>query len=177
MNKLLESETNSAFLKAPCCFHGGAFFEAIGSGFDTLEQREIIVNADVLDAWFPPSPRVMSTLQEHLPWLVRTSPPVQCEGLCEAVAAHRGVLRDYILPGAGSSDLIYRAFRRWLHRDSRVLIIDPTYGEYMHVLDNVIGCGVERLEAAAAGPVSSQLGRTRAANQSGLRSGCTRAPE
>jgi histidinol-phosphate/aromatic aminotransferase/cobyric acid decarboxylase-like protein len=129
----------------PCCFHGGAFFEAIGAGFDALERRETIVNADVLDAWFPPSPRVLATLEEHLPWLARTSPPTNCEGLREAIAAHRGVRAENILTGAGSSDLIYRAFLAWLDRRSRVLILDPMYGEYAHVLENVIGCHVERL--------------------------------
>jgi histidinol-phosphate/aromatic aminotransferase/cobyric acid decarboxylase-like protein len=133
------------YLKAPGCFHGGAFFEDVGPGFDTLDRSKVIVNADVLDAWFPPSPRVLSSLQEHLPWLIRTSPPTQCEGLREAVATHRGVLPENILPGAGSSDLIYRAFRHWLRPESRVLILDPTYGEYQHVLENVIGCRVERL--------------------------------
>jgi histidinol-phosphate/aromatic aminotransferase/cobyric acid decarboxylase-like protein len=146
MSKHVEGEMSFPFLDAPCCFHGGAFFQAIGSGFDTLERREVIVNADVLDAWFPPSPGVVSTLEEHLSWLVRTSPPAQCEGLCEAVAAYRGVRRENILPGAGSSDLIYRAFRHWLDRESRVLILDPTYGEYRHVLEKVIGCRVELLK-------------------------------
>ena len=145
MSRYVDWKMDFPLSKAPCCFHGGAFFEAIGNGFDTLDRREVIVNADVLDAWFPPSPRVMSTLEQHLSWLVRTSPPVQCEGLCEAVAAHRGVRRENILPGAGSSDLIYRAFRHWLHRQSRVLILDPTYGEYTHVLEKVIGCRVERM--------------------------------
>jgi histidinol-phosphate/aromatic aminotransferase/cobyric acid decarboxylase-like protein len=138
------------YLKSPCCFHGGAFFEDIGPGFDTLDRSEVIVNADVLDAWFPPSPRVLATLREYLPWLIRSSPPPQCEGLCEAVAKHRGVRPANILPGAGSSDLIYRAFRHWLGRDSRVLILDPTYGEYQHVLERVIGCRVERLTLARA---------------------------
>ena len=131
--------------KAPGCFHGGAFFEAIGTGFDALDRRKTIVNADVLDAWFSPSPGVLSTIQEHLPWLARTSPPIQCEGLCEAIASHRGVRTENILTGAGSSDLIYRAFLAWLNRKSRVLILDPTYGEYAHVLENVIGCNVDRL--------------------------------
>lgn len=134
------------FLQTPCCFHGGAFFEAIGHRFDQLERRQAIVNADVLDAWFPPSPRVVAALQEHLPWLIRTSPPTQCEGLREAIASHRGVLPENLLPGAGSSDLIYRAFQHWLRRESRVLILDPTYGEYQHVLERVIGCRVERLK-------------------------------
>jgi histidinol-phosphate/aromatic aminotransferase/cobyric acid decarboxylase-like protein len=133
------------YLKSPCCFHGGSFFEDIGPGFDALDRSEVIVNADVLDAWFHPSPLVLATLHEYLPWLIRSSPPTQCEGLCEAVAKHRGLRPTNILPGAGSSDLIYRAFRHWLRRDSRVLILDPTYGEYQHVLERVIGCRVERL--------------------------------
>lgn len=133
------------FSKMPCCFHGGAFFAAIGAGFEALSRREEVVNADVLDAWFPPSPRVLSTFEEHLPWLMRTSPPTQCEGLRKAIASHRGVRVENILPGAGSSDLIYRAFRHWLNRTSRVLILDPMYGEYQHVLERVIGCRVERL--------------------------------
>jgi histidinol-phosphate/aromatic aminotransferase/cobyric acid decarboxylase-like protein len=145
MSKRVDWKMDFPLLKSPCCFHGRAFFEAIGNGFDTLDRREVIVNADVLDAWFEPSPRVTTALQEHLSWLVRTSPPAQCEGLCEAVAAHRGVGTENILPGAGSSDLIYRAFRHWLCSESRVLILDPTYGEYSHVLEKVIGCRVERL--------------------------------
>jgi histidinol-phosphate/aromatic aminotransferase/cobyric acid decarboxylase-like protein len=134
-----------SFLKTPSCFHGGAFFEAIGREFDNLDRRKFIVNADVLDAWFPPSPLVLAALQENLPWLIGTSPPTHCEGLRDSVALHRGVRSANILPGAGSSDLIYRAFRHWLRHDSRVLILDPCYGEYQHVLENVIGCQVERM--------------------------------
>lgn len=145
LGESVDWEMEFPFLKTPCCFHGGAFFEAIGPGFDNLKRRETIVNADVLDAWFPPSPHVLATLQEHLPWLMRTSPPTHCEGLREAIAIYRGVRPANILPGAGSSDLIYRAFRHWLRRESRVLILDPCYGEYLHVLEKVIGCEVERL--------------------------------
>jgi histidinol-phosphate/aromatic aminotransferase/cobyric acid decarboxylase-like protein len=125
------------------CFHGGAFFEAIGEGFQSLERRHDIINADVLDAWFPPSPRVTAVLRDHLDWLVRTSPPVDARGLVEAVARARGVPIPSLLPGAGSSDLIYLALRHWLSDRSRVLILDPTYGEYHHVLEHVIGCGVD----------------------------------
>jgi histidinol-phosphate/aromatic aminotransferase/cobyric acid decarboxylase-like protein/GNAT superfamily N-acetyltransferase len=133
------------FSKSPCCFHGGAFFDAIGTDFETLERKDSIVNADVLDAWFPPSPTALNALREHLPWLMRTSPPAQCEGLRRAIARHRGVREENILPGAGSSDLIYLAFRQWLNRNSRVLVLDPMYGEYVHILENVIGCQVDRM--------------------------------
>jgi hypothetical protein len=47
--------TSSAQQNAAPCFHGGAFFEAIGDRFDRLERRHDIINADVLDAWFPPA--------------------------------------------------------------------------------------------------------------------------
>ena len=127
------------------CFHGGAFFSAVGEEFETLDRLEQIINADVLDAWFPPSPKAVACLREHLPWLLRTSPPTQCEGLTRAIARVRGVPPDCILPGAGSSDLIFLALQHWLTPKSRVLILDPTYGEYPHVLECVIGCRAERL--------------------------------
>ncbi len=133
------------FFKPRCCFHGGAFFGDIGKGFDSLERKNSIINADVLDAWFPPSQNVLDTLREHLPWLLSTSPPASSEGMSAAIARSRGVGVRNILAGAGSSDLIYLAFQRWLDSNSRVLLLDPTYGEYAHVLENVIRCQVDRL--------------------------------
>lgn len=125
------------------CYHGGAFFESIGTGFDTLERRHEIINADVLDAWFPPAPSVLEALHNHLDWIVRTSPPTQCEGLVNAIAESRGVPTECIAPGAGSSDLIFRSMLRWLQPGSRVLLLDPTYGEYRHVFQRVVPCEVD----------------------------------
>jgi histidinol-phosphate/aromatic aminotransferase/cobyric acid decarboxylase-like protein len=133
------------FRETPACFHGGRFFEAIGERFDDLDRRHEIINADVLDAWFPPSPKVLDALREHLPWLARTSPPTGCRGMIDAVADARGLPPEAVLPGAGSSDLIYLALRHWLTSVSRALILDPTYGEYSHVLERMIGCDVDRL--------------------------------
>jgi histidinol-phosphate/aromatic aminotransferase/cobyric acid decarboxylase-like protein/GNAT superfamily N-acetyltransferase len=127
------------------CFHGGTFFGAIGVNFEHLERSAKIINADVLDAWFDPSPKVLTALTRYLPWLTRTSPPTGCEGLVETIAQARGVHPSQILPGSGSSDLIFRALRQWLDSRSRVLLLDPTYGEYAHVLEQVIGCRVDRL--------------------------------
>ena len=62
--------------KATPAFHGGKSFEAIGEDFGALEHAEEVVNADVLDAWFEPSPRVIEKLVRFLPFLLRTSPPV-----------------------------------------------------------------------------------------------------
>jgi histidinol-phosphate/aromatic aminotransferase/cobyric acid decarboxylase-like protein len=130
----------------PACFHGGgALFDLIGDDLAHLERRRQIVRADVLDAWFPPSPRVLGALSQSLDWLVRTSPPADCRGVLRAIAETRGVPSECLVPGAGSSDLIFRALRHWLTPRSRVLLLDPTYGEYAHVLGNVIGCRVDRL--------------------------------
>lgn len=126
------------------CFHDGAFFDAVGDEFNALSKRHDIINADVLDAWFPPSPRAVSALQEHLSWIARTSPPAGCEGMLRAIARTRGVDEMNLLPGGGSSDLIFLALRQWLTKSSRVLLLHPTYGEYAHVLEKVIGCRVQR---------------------------------
>jgi histidinol-phosphate/aromatic aminotransferase/cobyric acid decarboxylase-like protein len=137
-------------VSAEPCYHGGAFFEAIGSDFQHLDRRHEIINADVLDAWFPPSPRVLEAVAGHLDWLLRTSPPTQCEGLVAAISAARGVEERSLVPGAGSSDLMFRALPRWLTPASRVLILDPTYGEYQHLLEHVVGCEVQRFHLRAA---------------------------
>jgi histidinol-phosphate/aromatic aminotransferase/cobyric acid decarboxylase-like protein/GNAT superfamily N-acetyltransferase len=163
----LESRTewqlNFPFRQPAACFHGGAFFAAIGPEFDALERRDQVINADVLDAWFPPAPAVLATLHEHLPWLLRTSPPTGCEGLIATIAAARGVGRQHILPGAGSSDLIFRALRHWLKPSAHALILDPTYGEYAHVLERVIGCTVDRLTLARENDYAVDLARLEAA--------------
>ncbi len=151
------------FRKPASCFHGGAFFSAIGETFEHLERSRDIINADVLDAWFPPAPGVLAALHEHLPWLLRTSPPTACAGLMETIAHARGVRPANILPGAGSSDLIFRALRHWLTPPSHALILDPTYGEYAHVLERVIGCTVDRLTLSRENGYAVDLARLEAA--------------
>ncbi|HHY85020.1 MAG TPA: aminotransferase class I/II-fold pyridoxal phosphate-dependent enzyme [Verrucomicrobia bacterium] len=133
------------FREPAACFHGGAFFDGIGVEFEKLERRHRIINADVLDAWFPPAPGVVDALRENLEWAVRTSPPTACEGLLRAIANARSVPVDALVPGAGSSALIFLAFPRWLTPDSRVLLLDPTYGEYAHMLEQVVRCRVDRV--------------------------------
>jgi len=161
VNKLehhLDWRFDFPFQKPAACFHGGAFFSAVGEKFETLERSRTVINADVLDAWFPPSPKVIAALHEYLPWLLRTSPPNDAGGLVEAIAEARGVAARNLLPGAGSSDLIFRAFPRWLRRGSRVLILDPIYSEYPHILEKVIGCRVDRLRLSRADDYRVNLG-------------------
>ncbi|MEW2615574.1 aminotransferase class I/II-fold pyridoxal phosphate-dependent enzyme [Streptomyces sp. NPDC047880] len=126
------------------CEHGGASFTAIGTDFRTLARRHEVVAADVLDAWFPPAPGARAVLAEDAAWVARTSPPTGAEGLLAELAAVRGLPPETLAVGAGSSDLIFRAFGRWLTPTSRVLLLDPGYGEYAHVTERVIGCRVDR---------------------------------
>src|SRR5262247_2911816 len=98
--------------RPPACYHGGAFFEAVGEEFDALERLSTVISADVLDAWFPPAPAVTDAIQKHLPLLLRTSPPTSCAGLVCAIARARGVEPANILAGGGSSDLIFLALTR-----------------------------------------------------------------
>ncbi|CAL9401730.1 aminotransferase class I/II-fold pyridoxal phosphate-dependent enzyme [Streptomyces sp. enrichment culture] len=126
------------------CEHGGASFTAIGADFRALHRRHRIVAADVLDAWFPPAPGVRAVLAEDPGWIARTSPPAGAEGLMAEIAAVRGLPPESLAVGAGSSDLIFRAFGRWLTPESRVLLVDPGYGEYAHVTERVIGCRADR---------------------------------
>jgi histidinol-phosphate/aromatic aminotransferase/cobyric acid decarboxylase-like protein/GNAT superfamily N-acetyltransferase len=126
------------------CEHGGASFTALGTDFRTLGRRHDIVMADVLDAWFPPAPGVRAALTDDPAWVARTSPPSGAEGLAAEIAAARELPPDALAVGAGSSDLIFRAFGRRLTPGSRVLLTDPCYGEYAHVTERVIGCRVDR---------------------------------
>ncbi|MDQ1048524.1 histidinol-phosphate aminotransferase family protein [Streptomyces sp. V4I2] len=126
------------------CEHGGASFTAVGTDFRSLHRRHQVVAADVLDAWFPPAPGVRAALADDPDWAARTSPPTGAEGLLAEIAAARALPTGTLAVGAGSSDLIFRAFGQWLTPESRVLLMDPGYGEYAHVTERVIGCRVDR---------------------------------
>jgi histidinol-phosphate/aromatic aminotransferase/cobyric acid decarboxylase-like protein len=126
------------------CEHGGTSFEASGA-LDAPERHRDVVPADVLDAWFDPAPAVVSALGDNPGWLARTSPSSGAARLIEAIAAAREVPPEAVVVGAGSSDLIFRAFRTWLDKGARVLLLDPTYGEYSHITERVLGCRVTRL--------------------------------
>jgi histidinol-phosphate/aromatic aminotransferase/cobyric acid decarboxylase-like protein len=140
-------------------YHGGAFFGAIGEEFDTLDRAGSVISADVLDAWFPPSPSVLEAIRDHLPFLVRTSPPTTASGLVRTIARVQQVPEECVLVGGGSSNLIFLALTRWLTASSRVLILDPMYGEYAHVLERVIGCRVDRLSLSRSDDYALEASR------------------
>ncbi len=145
LERTVEWRIPAVSYRHPVCYHGGAFWERLGEGFERLEYPEAIINADVLDAWFDPAPAVLSRLAALLPFALRTSPPTHAEGMRRTISESRGVPIACVLPGAGSSDLIFAALRHWVAPGMRVLILDPMYGEYAHVLEHVIGANVRRM--------------------------------
>lgn len=124
--------------------HGGDFYDEIADDFSHLERRGDVVNADVLDAWFDPSPRVLRALSENLNWLVKSSPPTHAEGLRRAIAEARTVPEECVLPGGGSSQLIYAALPQLIKAGSRALLLEPTYGEYSHLFENILDLEISR---------------------------------
>lgn len=145
LEKRIVWQLDTPFLPAgDSCYHGGASISAIGERVDALDGRYAAVPADVLDAWYPPAPGVEKVLAEDPAWLARTSPPADAAGLLAEVCERRGLPAASVALGAGSSDLIFRTLRGWLRPDSRVLLVDPMYGEYAHVVEEAAGCAAER---------------------------------
>jgi histidinol-phosphate/aromatic aminotransferase/cobyric acid decarboxylase-like protein len=128
------------------CFHGGAAYRWIGEDFEDIACAQEVIDADVLDAWFEPSPNAIQALRERLPWAIRCSPPVVPSGVQKAIARAAEVPESNLVCGSGSSALIFLALREILSSSSRVLILDPTYGEYAHVVSSVVGCGFDSFD-------------------------------
>jgi histidinol-phosphate/aromatic aminotransferase/cobyric acid decarboxylase-like protein len=64
--------------------------------------------------------------------------------MVRAIAHARKIPIECVVPAAGSSELIFLAFREWLDRNSRVLLLGPSYGEYAHVTERIVRCTVDR---------------------------------
>jgi Aminotransferase class I and II len=125
------------------------FFDAIGVDLRHLERVSEVVSADVLDAWFDPSPCVIATLREHLPFLLRTSPPSHAEGFVAEIALRRGVPEECVLPGSGSSSLLFTCLPRLLPPGARTVVLAPMYGEYEHIVESLLGGTVHQHELRA----------------------------
>lgn len=125
-------------MKTKNAYHGGDFFKSIGENFSNLEKASEVISADVLDAPFDVSPKVLAKIKKYLNFALRTSPPTHCEGLLEIISKKRGIPQKNILAGAGSSDLMFLLFPHFLNEGDKVLILDPMYGEYAHIFKNVI---------------------------------------
>ena len=144
LESIVDWRLDTPMTRPKAAFHGGAFFDAIGREFDDLSRRDQVISADVLDAWFPPSPKVVAAMRDNLEWVISTSPPTAAEGLVASIAKARGISEECVIAGGGSSSLIYAGLRSLVDAGSKVLVLEPSYGEYAHLLENVVGCQVER---------------------------------
>ncbi len=99
LDRVIEWNLEIPMDKPTSAFHGGAFFDAIGHEFDDLTRVKKVISADVLDAWFPPSPKVVEALQNNLNWTITTSPPTDSEGLIARIADVRGLNPKLSCPG------------------------------------------------------------------------------
>ena len=133
-----QSQT-SAREEPKTCPHGGRVYDTIGQDFSQLDRRPEVLAADVLDAWYPPAPSVIERVSENLTWAARTSPPLHAGGLREAIASSRGIESSQIILGCGSSDLIFRVVPEFLKGTGPIVIPQPSYAEYRHVLTNLHG--------------------------------------
>jgi histidinol-phosphate aminotransferase len=115
---------------------GGGVYNVIGADFEDIERGKDVANADGLDAWFDPSPKAVAKLSKYLNFAIKTSPPVHGDGLKAAISKYRGIPKENIIIGGGSSDLMFALFPNLGLK--KVLILDPMYGEYRHIFENVL---------------------------------------
>lgn len=125
------------------CPHGGCVYDTVGQDFSRLDALDEVIAADVLDAWYPPAPRVLADLNNNLAWHARTSPPLHADGLRDVISENRGIESSQIILGCGSSDLIFRVVPKFLMGQGTIVIPQPSYAEYRHVLTNLHGRQVE----------------------------------
>jgi histidinol-phosphate/aromatic aminotransferase/cobyric acid decarboxylase-like protein len=111
-----------------------------------LPSESNAINADVLDSWFLPSSKVVQSIRQYEPWVHNTSPPTHAEGLIAKISERYAISESEVLVGAGSSALWFLFALQFLTPDSRVLLIEPSYGEYAHVCRKVVGCVPDTLQ-------------------------------
>ena len=125
-------------------YHDGLFFKEIGEEFDNLDKRKEIINADVLDAWYDPTPKIKEYLcGENFEWIIKTSPPTHCEGLINVISRVRNINKECILPNAGSSNNIFLGLLNLLKKGQNIISLSPTYGEYNHVFDQLLNSNIK----------------------------------
>lgn len=129
--------------KHPRAFHGGEFWRDMPSHVFDLERISgPIINADSLDAWYPPAPGVIEALGKHIELWTRTSPPVDAYPVTQKIAAVRNIPEQYLCCGSGSSQLIFLCLQSLASSHDIVMLLDPMYGEYRHVAEKIAGSAV-----------------------------------
>jgi len=141
--KNIKWDLNFPIKDAEGCFHGGGYINDDLSIIENPKKLHGIITADILDSWFNPAPKIVTEIKKNIKMLIKTSPPVTTNNIEKTLADSLGVNLNNILIGAGSSDLIYLAIPQLINKNSKVLLINPSYGEYYHILKNVIKCKID----------------------------------
>jgi histidinol-phosphate/aromatic aminotransferase/cobyric acid decarboxylase-like protein len=115
-------------------------------GNGSIETHTRIIRADVLDAWYPPSPDVLRVLKDVKALDIQKTPG-EADSLKAALSFERTVPQSNIIVGPGSSALMYTVFPLWFKRGDRVLLVTPTYAEYPHLLTS-LGCVIDEVHEA-----------------------------
>ena len=124
---------------APACFHGGVSWAATGLDFAKRDARRRRRPRRPL----PAAAGAPSGAARKFATSRNGGAADALRALVAAVAEARGVDPSKILCSSGSSSLLFSLLPRLLDKNSRVLLLRPTYGEYEHVLRHVVGCHVD----------------------------------
>ena len=96
-------------------------------GEQPRDQQYVKLNTN--ESPFPPSAKAMEYMQEHMRAL-NLYPDPTAEELRRAVAMHCQALKEEVIMGNGSDELLYFAFRAFGDADHPIVSADITYGCY-----------------------------------------------
>lgn len=117
--------------------HGGDVFAAAAElGCDLTKILDFSASINPLG----PPPQVLAAARHALE-NCQYYPELSAGSLTEALALHYDLPAECLLPGAGSTELLYLWPR--IFRPRRALQVVPAFSEYLRALDQV-DCGIER---------------------------------
>jgi histidinol-phosphate aminotransferase len=117
-------QPNSYIKKIPSCIHGGVDYNEIaGYGINPGSLMDFSVNCNP----FGPPPRILETLS-NTP--VNQYPDSESNELKLALAEKYNLSSDELIIGSGSTELIRLVALAYFNAGQKVLIPQPTYGEY-----------------------------------------------
>ena len=96
-------------------------------GEQPQDQKYVKLNTN--ESPFPPSQKAMEYMQEHMRSL-NLYPDPTAEELRRAVAMHCQALKDMVIMGNGSDELLYFAFKAFGDAKKPIVTADITYGCY-----------------------------------------------
>ncbi len=118
-------------------------------------RREDVIDFSVNTNPLGPPPGALDALRGLDP---SRYPDPECRELRVALARLHGVEPEWILPGNGSSELIYLAAQAFLASGVCAVVQGPTYGEYARAARGV-GAQVVECRASEASSFSPDIGR------------------